>query len=73
MKTNESMLDRFVRAVVGLVGIGLWVFGYLTGVWAVVAVVVGAVLLLTGLLGFCPLYAALGIGTAPKKPAKRAG
>jgi hypothetical protein len=35
----------------------------------VVFAIVGAILLLTGAVGFCPLYSLFGAGTAPRKRA----
>lgn len=65
MPRNESSLDRTLRIVAGLVLIGLWPFGVVNGAFAVALVVVGAVLLITGAVGFCPLYRLLGISTCP--------
>lgn len=61
MKRNESMIDRVVRAVLGvaLVSIGLVV----GGVAATVMYIVAAILIVTAAIGFCPLYALLGIDT----------
>jgi hypothetical protein len=59
---NEGALDRIIRVVAG-VGLGIVVFMLLTGVWQIVAGVVAAILLVTGLVGFCPLYALLRIDT----------
>jgi DUF2892 family protein len=70
---NEGAVDRAARIVVGL-GLGIAVFTLLTGVWQIVAAVVAAILLLTGVVGFCPLYALLRINTrgraasAPARP-----
>ncbi len=69
MRINESATDRVVRIIVGLVLLSAWVFGWMTGVWEAVFAIVGAVLLLTGLVGFCPLYALFGASTAPRKRA----
>ncbi len=62
MKLNESNLDRIIRAVAGIVllYLGLAVF---TGALAIVLDVVGVVLLLTGAVGFCPLYALFKLST----------
>jgi len=70
MQANEGTVDRVLRVVIGLVllGVGLSRVG---GAGAVVAVVVGAVLLLTGLIGFCPLYRLFGISTCSAKPGKQ--
>jgi hypothetical protein len=59
MDLNEGMLDRALRIVVGLVliafPIGLFGIGraYVWG-W------IGLVPLVTGLVGWCPLYTVLG-------------
>jgi hypothetical protein len=58
MKANEGTVDRGVRVVAGLALLALAATGTV-GVWGWI----GAVPLLTGALGFCPLYAVLGITT----------
>jgi hypothetical protein len=60
---NESNLDRIIRAVLGVVLLFLGFSGALTGALAIVADVVGIVLLLTSAVGFCPLYALLKLNT----------
>ncbi len=60
---NESGIDRIIRAVVGIVLIALAASSVVTGALGIVFWVVGAVLLLTGIIGFCPLYALLRIRT----------
>jgi hypothetical protein len=66
MKANESTIDRIIRAVAGIVLLYLGFGGMLSGATAVVADVVGVVLLLTGAVGFCPLYALLKFSTLNK-------
>lgn len=61
---NEGGLDRGIRVVAGLVALGL-AFMSLSGIWQIAAIVVGLVLLVTGAVGVCPLYAVLGINTCP--------
>jgi uncharacterized membrane protein len=63
MKLNESNIDRVVRAVVGIALLYLGLGGVLSGTLAIVADVVGAILLLTGAIGFCPIYFALKLST----------
>ncbi len=67
MKINEGTIDRALRVIVGLVLIGLAAAGTLVGMWVWVGWVIGAVLVLTGLVGFCPGYAILGMSTCPMK------
>ncbi|GAB3127574.1 YgaP family membrane protein [Novispirillum itersonii] len=58
MSKNVGGIDRVLRIVVGLVLIGLAVTGTV-GWWGYL----GAVPLLTGLIGWCPAYLPLGIKT----------
>lgn len=67
MKANMGTLDRAIRAIVGIVLIALWPLGMLQGTPAIVALVVGVVLLLTSILGWCPPYDLLGINTGARK------
>ena len=57
---NEGNLDRILRVIVGLAVLSLCVIGP-QSMWGLV----GLVPLLTGLLGFCPLYKILGLNTCP--------
>ncbi len=60
MLTNESSIDRALRVVFGIVLLSLVVVGPKT-MWGLL----GLVPLLTGLVGFCPLYRVLGVSTCP--------
>jgi len=57
MKSNESGVDRLIRAVLGIVLLALSFGGVVTGGWGIVLLVMGGIALLTGITGFCPLYA----------------
>ncbi|HQU27204.1 MAG TPA: DUF2892 domain-containing protein [Acidimicrobiales bacterium] len=63
---NETTADRVVRVVVGLAGAVAGVI-LLTSAgssaayaWESILTLVGLVLLVTGVAGYCPLYAAVG-------------
>ena len=58
MKVNIGGIERVLRIVVGIVLIGLVVTGQI-GWWGWL----GVVPLATGLIGWCPPYAMLGINT----------
>ena len=66
MKTNESNIDRIIRAVAGVVLLYLGFGGVLGSTLGVVADVLGVVLLFTGAVGFCPLYAMFKFSTLNK-------
>jgi uncharacterized membrane protein YadS len=56
MKTNESTIDRVIRIVLGIVLLGLYLLGYVVGGLGILFVILGAIALVTGIIGFCPLY-----------------
>lgn len=60
MKINEGKFDRIFRVVVGL-GLLSLVFVGPQSLWGLV----GLVPLLTGAVGFCPLYKVFGLSTCP--------
>lgn len=60
---NEAPWDRILRALIGVVGIWLG-FAQMGGAGGVIVGLVGVVLLVTGAVGWCPIYAALKTGTA---------
>lgn len=61
--TNESTMDRVIRAVLGIVLIYAWYALWVSGTLGIVALVIGVVLLLTGIIGWCPLYTLFGFAT----------
>lgn len=63
MKSNESSLDRILRTVAGIILLVLYFTGVASGSLGIVLVVVGAIALITGVVGFCPLYSVLKIQT----------
>ncbi len=63
MNTNESGIDRIIRAVLGIVLIALSWGGVVTGALGIVLIVLGIVFAVTGVIGFCPLYALFKIRT----------
>ena len=73
MKRNMGTIDRFVRAFVVAPAAIAWAatVGW-SGVWAVVALAAAGVMLFTALVGFCPLYAMLGIDTTGQRRTARA-
>jgi len=62
MKTNVGGIDRSLRVVIGAILVTMAVLGYV-GWWGWV----GVILLITGLLKFCPFYTLLGKSTCCRK------
>jgi hypothetical protein len=66
MTTNMGPLDRGVRIVVGLALIA-WALGFVPGYPANAWGWIGIIPLGTALLGWCPLYTALGVSTGGRR------
>ncbi|MBA0902407.1 MAG: DUF2892 domain-containing protein [Candidatus Nitrotoga sp.] len=62
MKINTGCIDRALRAVIGLALITMAATGTV-GMWGWI----GIIPLLTGLVGFCPIYTIMGINTCRVK------
>lgn len=60
---NMATWDRVLRAIVGAVAIGVVLLGVVAGWLQIVLAVVAVILMGTSLVGFCPLYALLGLNT----------
>jgi hypothetical protein len=83
--SNVGGIDRVLRVLVGVVAIGFATYLYLNptlalmpsvmmqwlpqATWMLIIAIVGAVMLLTGLMGFCLFYLPFGLSSAarPKK------
>jgi len=52
---NMGKVDRIARAIVGLVLV-LIAFFIIAGVAQIILWIIGGILLLTAIIGFCPLY-----------------
>ncbi len=66
MKKNLGRIERMIRVVAGLVVLSLAFVGPRSP-WAYL----GLLPLVTGLVGWCPPYALLGIGGSERRPAQR--
>lgn len=78
LDTNERGVDRLIRSIAGTVMLAFAVitftgpFAVVEGIIALALGIAGVISLGTGLLGWCPFYAMLGLSTCPKRsPAPR--
>ena len=63
MTTNESTIDRGIRALIAVAAIiGAFAVGFGSALGIILAVV-AVVMAVTAAVGFCPLYRVLGIST----------
>jgi Protein of unknown function (DUF2892) len=63
MKKNVGLADTIVRVILAIAVAALYLTGSVHGKPAIVLGILAAILLITGVIGFCPLYALLGIST----------
>lgn len=66
MKKNLGNADRIIRALIFVAVLVLFLLNVITGTLAYVLLGASAVLLITSLINFCPIYMALGIKTNGK-------
>jgi heme/copper-type cytochrome/quinol oxidase subunit 4 len=67
MKNNMGSPDRIIRLIIGVILAILALAKIVTGAGAVVLGIIAIILILTGIIGFCPLYVFLKMSTT-KKP-----
>jgi hypothetical protein len=67
MEKNVGKLDKLARVAIALVFVGLYFSGIISGVLGYVLLAVAGVMILTGLVNFCPLYTLLGMNTCKRK------
>jgi hypothetical protein len=70
MKKNMGRIDQALRLFAAATIAVLLIAGIVKGTAAVVLAILAAVFVITTFVGFCPLYAPLGLST---KGSKRAG
>ncbi len=63
MKANMGTIDRALRAGMAILILILYAGGYISGTVAIVLGIVALAFLLTSAIGWCPVYAPLGLST----------
>jgi Protein of unknown function (DUF2892) len=66
LEINEAPIDRAIRIVAGIALAAVALGGAVTAPLLYVVWVVAAIALVTGIVGFCPLYALLRVSTKSK-------
>lgn len=65
MTCNVGGAERPIRITVGILLLAVGAFADLPPIGIAVALVVGSIALVTGAVGYCPLWALLGMNTCP--------
>jgi len=68
MEKNEGTVDRVIRVILGFILIYIGAIQMdLSGALAFIVVLIGLILLISGIIGYCGLYTVIGINTLKKK------
>ena len=67
MKKNMGSVDRIIRVIIAAIMVSLYFTGTISGVWGLVLIAFSAILVLTSLVSFCPLYLPFGLSTLRQK------
>jgi len=67
VKKNMGRIDRVFRLAAAAVIAVLLIAGVLKGTTAIILAILAAVFVITAFVGFCPVYAPLGISTSGSK------
>ena len=70
MKSNVGGVERPIRIIVGILLIGIGAFAGLPPIGMGLLVVAGTIALITGAIGFCPLWTMFHINTCPTNQTK---
>jgi Na+(H+)/acetate symporter ActP len=66
MKTNIGNTDKIVRLLAAIIIAALYFTGQISGITAIISLILAGVFILTSLMSFCPLYLPFGISTRKK-------
>jgi hypothetical protein len=66
MKKNIGTIDKVIRILVAVAIVALFFANAITGTLGIALLAVAAVLAVTVLLSFCPLYYLIGINTGKR-------
>ncbi len=66
MKKNMGTADKVVRILAAIIIAALYYFKQISGITAIVLLIIAGVFIVTSFLSFCPLYLPFGISTKKK-------
>jgi hypothetical protein len=66
MKKNIGTIDKVIRILIAVVVVALYFSNVITGTLAIILLALSAILVVTSLIGFCPLYWPFSLSTKGK-------
>jgi hypothetical protein len=67
MKRNIGTVDKVIRILIAVVVVTLYFANLISGTLAIILLAFSAILVVTSLLSYCPLYLPLTISTRKKR------
>jgi ABC-type uncharacterized transport system permease subunit len=67
MKKNVGSIDKIVRLVIAVIAVYVAYKGMVASPWDYVLYAVAAIMVITSLMGSCPLFSIFGINTCKVK------
>jgi ABC-type uncharacterized transport system permease subunit len=64
---NVGKIDRAARIILGIIILYIFMASMVATPWSYLVLLIGLILLATGIVGSCPLYSILGMNTLGKK------
>lgn len=71
MKKNLGTSDRVIRLVLAVIIAVTYLAGFLHGIIGTILLVLAGIITITGLIGWCPVYAPFGLNTCKVKQSKK--
>jgi len=66
MIKNIGSTDKIIRLIIAIIALAAKFFIPLNGILGYVALAVAVIMIVTGMLNFCPIWSAFGINTKKK-------
>ncbi|MEJ5994493.1 DUF2892 domain-containing protein [Pedobacter sp. Du54] len=67
MKKNMGTADKVVRVLAAIVIVGMYFAQLISGILAIILLILAGIFIITSFISFCPLYLPFGISTKNKK------
>ena len=63
MNKNMGTVDKIARVIIGAIVAALYLMNIISGITGIILLVAAAILVLTSIFRFCPIYALFGLST----------
>ena len=67
MKQNIGTIDKVIRVLLAVIVVALYFTHVISGTLAIILLVLGAILVVTSIVGICPLYMPIRLSTRKKE------